>query len=266
MASPIGVSSPRSSALKVYLAGSTQDIERAKRWRDALVSAGVEVVSTWIEVVEKVGSGNPQDATKVQRADWSTTDLAEVASADVLWLLVPPADKAARGAWLEFGYAVERRITLISSGDTRQSIFTAMGIELETDEDAFYLITGSTRSPPALGGAYGATIFGVETALPAVAAKAGVNIYVVKDAEIVDQNAWRKDAGDSLATLAAQLSDRGFAIELTPSMGVEYPGPLILEIIDHSPNPSKVLIPSHTTTYYRLLKTVDAFLAGLRRR
>jgi len=145
MASPIGVSSPRSSALKVYLAGSTQDIERVKRWKGALVSVGVEVVSTWIEVIEKVGGANPRGATKVQRADWSTTDLAEVASADVLWFLVPPADKATRGAWLEFGYAVARHITLISSGDTRQSIFTAMGIELETDEDAFYLITGFGR-------------------------------------------------------------------------------------------------------------------------
>jgi len=107
----------------------------------------------------------------------------------------------------------------------------------------------------------------------------------------IDQRAWRKDVGDSLPILAAQLSDRGFAIELTPSMGVEYPGPfiegyfvdtdrlwigvklstikeepLILEIVDHVPNPSKALIPNHTTTYYRLLKTVDAFLAGLRRR
>ena len=131
---------------KLYLAASSADIDRAKRWHQKLVAAGVEVVSTWISVVAQVDDANPRDASRRQRLDWSADDLAQVASASVLWFLVPPLDKPTRGAWIEFGYAVaathvepdpRMRTRLVCSGDTKQSIFCALGEEFEADDDAF---------------------------------------------------------------------------------------------------------------------------------
>lgn len=125
----------------VYLAGSAAELERCRHWHSRLIQAGITVVSTWIASVTRVGCSNPRDAAVADRLRWSETCLIEVRRADVLWLLVPSVTAPTRGAWVELGYAsaIEKRIVL--SGDTRQSIFTALGDEHETDEQAFAAIT-----------------------------------------------------------------------------------------------------------------------------
>lgn len=126
----------------LYLAASSADIARAVHWRDKLQNYAVEVISTWIENVRRVGSGNPRDASHDDRRAWSLQCLAEVRAADVLWFLVPTVEIATRGAWLELGYAIGRGVArggprIICSGDTKQSIFCALGEEFELDQDAF---------------------------------------------------------------------------------------------------------------------------------
>ena len=123
--------------MKVYLAASTLDMDRARTWYARLRLAGIEIVSTWIATVEKVGSGNPADATHEQRRDWSAKDLAEVRSADVLWILVPAKSVQTRGIWAELGTAWAHDVTIVTSGETLQSIFCALGDEHPLDEDAF---------------------------------------------------------------------------------------------------------------------------------
>lgn len=125
----------------MYLAGSSQDVNRCRHWHMQLVGAGVEVVSTWIDSVAAVGNANPRGATAEARTGWSRTCLEQIGDADVLWFLVPPPDRRTCGAWVELGYALGCDLRVICSGDTRQSIFTALGDEYATDADAFWAIT-----------------------------------------------------------------------------------------------------------------------------
>jgi hypothetical protein len=125
----------------VYLAGASRELDRARFWRLRLVHAGVAVASTWIDNISQVGAANPRDASPDQRRGWTWQCLAEVRHASVLWMLVPAIGAETRGAWSELGYAAAiytpGRERIICSGDTGQSIFTALGEEHETDEFAF---------------------------------------------------------------------------------------------------------------------------------
>jgi hypothetical protein len=123
--------------MKIYLAASSAEIERARTWHARLTIAGINVVSTWISVIDKVGATNPTDATVEQRREWSALDLDEVRSADVLWFLVPPRAVPTRGAWIEVGTAYNANKLLVFSGETSQSIFCALGMECATDDEAF---------------------------------------------------------------------------------------------------------------------------------
>lgn len=130
--------------LRVYLAGaSTPDqIDRVRSWSARLRDAGIVVVSTWPDAIAQVGAANPRDAAAEQRCRWSAQDLREVHRADVLWLLCPPAGTTTCGAWVELGYAYASALSIVASGDTRQSIFTSLGVECTSDELAFEALRG----------------------------------------------------------------------------------------------------------------------------
>lgn len=109
--------------------------------------AGLHVVSTWPTVVADVGSANPRDVSRLQALRWSQVDLDEVLVADVVWFLTPSPGHSTRGAWVEWGVAWQAGKLIVASGDTRQSIFTALGIEHETDEAALaFLLTVKERT------------------------------------------------------------------------------------------------------------------------
>jgi len=122
--------------MKVYVAASSQDMERARLWMERLGDFGVDVTSNWVNTIQAVGIANPREATNWQRRNWSHEDLVGVDEADMLWFLVP--EKAnGRGAYFEAGYALGVGKHLVFSGDTRQSIFCGLGKEFMTDDDAF---------------------------------------------------------------------------------------------------------------------------------
>ncbi len=125
--------------MKIYLAGSSDpgQIVRVKHWSAHLAAAGWQVISTWIENIERVGAGSPRHASSRERRGWSATCLTEVRQCDAFWVLVPPPEVATAGAWVELGTAYESARTIVCSGDTRRSIFPALGHEEESDEDAF---------------------------------------------------------------------------------------------------------------------------------
>jgi len=125
----------------VYLAASSRDLPRAKRWRDALLQAGLVVASTWIESVEAEGAANPQTASREQRQKWAGACYAEVRSANIVWFLAPPPDAPSCGAWCELGAADTGYAIVICSGPgTEQSIFCALGEEYSSDFLAFAAI------------------------------------------------------------------------------------------------------------------------------
>lgn len=121
-------------AISVYIAGATADLERAEAMRRVLLTIdGVTVTSTWTDVVRARGHGNPREASADARRGWSQTDLAQVAQAKVLLFLVPLPEQPTRGAWVELGYAYAMNKIIVSCGDTRQSIFAALGVEFALD-------------------------------------------------------------------------------------------------------------------------------------
>lgn len=134
--------------MKLYLAASSAEIDRARHWRDRCVAAGIEVVSTWIESVLRVGESNPREASRDQRSVWARTCLQEIETLhreDAFWFLWPTV-KTETGALVELGYMLGAwcqpgpRHRIIISGDTKRSIFCALGREYATDESAFVAI------------------------------------------------------------------------------------------------------------------------------
>jgi len=153
--------------MKVYVAAASSEIERAEKWMTMLRAAGIKVVSTWPEVIRKVGEANPMNGAREERTYWAATDLAEVSTSEVFWFLLPDG-KPTMGAYTELGYAValgamsqEARNAgiidapnywLVCSG-VETSIFTALADHFTTDEEAFRALTlrqtlvGSLKKP-----------------------------------------------------------------------------------------------------------------------
>ena len=127
---------------RVYLAGSSLEIERVERWRDQLRGAGIDVVSTWTDSVRQVGESNPRSASQPERWGWAMTCVNQVRRADLAWILVPPVTAPTRGAWCELMVAAigGHELGPICSGDTLQTTFCALGDEYATDEEAFTAI------------------------------------------------------------------------------------------------------------------------------
>lgn len=121
----------------VYLAGSSMDMDRARKWHARLTEAGVWVTSTWIESITRVGQANPRDASAQDRRRWASGCFAEVGRSTVFWSLIPDGDRPTRGKWAELGYAYGIALPIVCSGDTKSSVMCALGFEYLSDEDAF---------------------------------------------------------------------------------------------------------------------------------
>lgn len=130
-------------SIRVYVAAAATETARVAAAIQLLREAGHVVTCTWPEVVAATpGGSNPRDASRHDRHGWSRQDLHEVCGAGVLWMLVPTLPAVTRGAWFEAGFAHACGKTLVFSGDTKQSVFCALGEEFADDMDAFKYITG----------------------------------------------------------------------------------------------------------------------------
>lgn len=131
------------------MAGASADMARAVYWMDRLRGAAIEVVSTWPERITAVGEANPRDWSRADRERAAVDCLLAVESAaELLWLLVPPVGTSTSGAWVEFCAARRRGLQVIASGDTKQSIFTALVPEFDSDEAAFEMIVDLCKGAP----------------------------------------------------------------------------------------------------------------------
>lgn len=116
----------------VYVAGSSDQLERAKSAIKALEDRGHVVTHNWVELVEAVGSANPVDASRAERRKWAADDLRGVHKADIMWLLMP--HEGGFGAAVELGYALAHGIPIIASGTWTRSIFTAFATCYDRDD------------------------------------------------------------------------------------------------------------------------------------
>lgn len=136
--------------LKVYVAGASSEMARIKPWVEKLRAARIDVVSTWIDVIEKVGQANPPDAPHQQRRAWARQDLREVMSADVLWFFLPSKGHATCGAWTELGVAYCSPLCEVVTSGEHSSIFTGLADDPNYSDDLAFATIVRTADEVAL--------------------------------------------------------------------------------------------------------------------
>lgn len=143
-----------SDIVKVYVAASSKEIERATRWMDKLrdlAPYGIEVISTWPEDIacKQGGVPNPSNALRADRAAWADRNLDQIEESDVFWMLAPDhtiPENHGHGAYAELSAAIILGVvTRLVSGETTQSVFNALCEEYPSDEAAFASILVRAR-------------------------------------------------------------------------------------------------------------------------
>jgi hypothetical protein len=126
----------------VYVAASSDELGRAAIAMLAVRNEGWRVAEDWVATIREVGVANPADASQAARAGWSRDALEGVRFAQAVWLLAPEVGHA-RGAFVEFGYALALGRPVIVSGRRHAcSIFTALATEVELDSEAIAVMRG----------------------------------------------------------------------------------------------------------------------------
>jgi hypothetical protein len=113
--------------VKVYVAGSSAEIARAKYVIAKLRAAGIEVPGDWPAIIDAHGGKANAGLTNEERLAAAVVCLEHATTCDVFLLLVPHTNTV--GAWVELGAAVEAGRRCVMSGtpaDTGCSIFTAI--------------------------------------------------------------------------------------------------------------------------------------------
>lgn len=130
--------------MKIYVAGSSAELDRIVRVRDRLISNGHTITEDWpSKVLAHIATGRAvNDLTPEDRRAAADADYAGVASADRVVLLVPRRPIATAGAWWEGGVADALNVPVIASGlpqDRASMIFLSRVHEVDTDEEAIDL-------------------------------------------------------------------------------------------------------------------------------
>lgn len=122
--------------MKVYVAASSHEIDRARAAMAIVRSIGGTVTFDWTESVEQLG-GNPILLSQAFRSGLAFGDLIAIDSADVVWLLAPIGEPS-RGACCEWGYALAKgKPTLITGPEDarRASIFFDLATVARDDDE-----------------------------------------------------------------------------------------------------------------------------------
>ena len=94
--------------MKIYVAGASGEIERARQFFSSVRELGHEITFDWVPSVEQNPLPESQLPVAVRRSA-AQVDLAGVRGADLLVMLVPHEAIVSRGAWVELGYALGMR-------------------------------------------------------------------------------------------------------------------------------------------------------------
>lgn len=130
----------------IYIAGSSSDLARVKRWQARVAEftakevaeghSGIEITHDWVAAIEARGEANPQYDTVYDRLAWANDDLRGVRESNLLWVLMPPGQSD--GAMYETGYAHAMDIPVVFSGPgCTRTIFTANHVCYVSDESAW---------------------------------------------------------------------------------------------------------------------------------
>jgi hypothetical protein len=110
--------------MKVYVAASSRDLDRAETIMDLCRAHKLEVTSTWVEKIRASGAAN-EGLTPQQQRDAAVGCIHEVLNADALLLVAPPPGVGI-GAYVEMGAALTNsKLVVVAEGRDR-SVFFAM--------------------------------------------------------------------------------------------------------------------------------------------
>lgn len=125
--------------LRVYVAGSSGELERVEAVIARLREAGATITLDWtldVRAHRAAGHATDADLSDEEARFLAETDRDAVVAADVFLLLAPVV--ATRGAWVELGIATTFcGYTAVAGHAARDSIFTRLVDEVfSTDADA----------------------------------------------------------------------------------------------------------------------------------
>lgn len=132
--------------MKIYVAGSSRELDRARAAIAACRARGWQVTGDWPAEIDRAGRAN-RGLSLAERRGAAVSCLHGVRQADALWLLVPGEDVPSAGCWVELGVALEAgpRIAIVASGDTERSVFCAGTIETTDDQAALEALARVAR-------------------------------------------------------------------------------------------------------------------------
>jgi len=126
--------------LNVYVAGASAELPRAKLAIAKINEMELARVTVdWPGVIEAAGAANGPGVD--DPAACARMDLAGVADADVVLLLVPSEGCHSTGLWCEYGYALNRGAFVVASGPAgpSESIFLSLASKRCPDDAAALL-------------------------------------------------------------------------------------------------------------------------------
>jgi hypothetical protein len=138
--------------VKIYIAGSSKDIDRCEAWRDRCIGVGIDITEDWMG--EMRSTPNEQLLDHERLIACALADLRGVMAADFVWLLAPPASKPSAGCWGELDRALTSKVPVVYSppGWERPQfcIFTTLidvtsGKICATDDEAFEFLMAEAR-------------------------------------------------------------------------------------------------------------------------
>lgn len=119
----VDVDKDHRDARTIYVAGASAEHGRIARYMQALRESGWIVTVDWpARVAAAKGADAELPFDEARRI--ATHDLAGVANAAVLWLVLPTAPSV--GCWVELGYALGVRAPLIVTSGKSGSIFARL--------------------------------------------------------------------------------------------------------------------------------------------
>jgi hypothetical protein len=137
--------------VKIYVAGSSNELDRLERFMDAFEAAGHEITLRWTALVRAAAAEGFTSDTQIpvhKAVVDARADLDAIDRCDCFVLVVPEPPSRGRGAWVELGYALRPGANgaspwvIVIGQHARISIFTSRAdyCIVEPDEQALPIV------------------------------------------------------------------------------------------------------------------------------
>lgn len=131
--------------MKIYIAGSSKDIDRCERMVSAVRALGIDITVDWVAIMRASPPDSACDADHLAKC--ARDDIRGVKEADIVWVVGPSVSRPSTGCWGELTAALALGKPVLYSEPpadalTGQSaptpqfcIFTVLTERFKSDED-----------------------------------------------------------------------------------------------------------------------------------